>query len=227
MKKNKTNHGTLFIHIATPFILFAMCMGIIMIALIPTSDKLQRYKGLVFMDELKIDPENAESGLKIKDNKINDNDNNYSSDKGEIIRPVFAEHYADLSCEAFETTVPVYWGSNIDLFEIGACQASSSAVFGDPGNSVISAHVNTFFAELDKLKTGDVITVRTNYGKFIYTVRETISFKDNEKKYVRPTDDTRLTLYTCTKDIFSASDQRIGVICDLTETKYYGAEEAE
>lgn len=227
MKKNKTQQGTLLIHVATPFILFAMCMGIIMIALIAPSDKLQRYKGLVFMDELKIDPEDADLGLKIKDNKINTDDNNYSFDKGKIIRPVYAEHYADLSCDAFETTVPVYWGSDVDLFEIGACQSSGSSVFGDPGNSVISAHVNTFFAELDKLKTGDVITVRTNYGKFVYTVRETISFKDSEKKYVVPTDDTRLTLYTCTKDVFGVSDQRIGVICDLTETKYYSAEEAE
>lgn len=225
MKENKKRQGGLLIHIVTPFILFAMCMGIIMIALIKPSDKLQRYKGLVFMDELKIDPENANSGLKIKDNKIDANDEDYFAEEGEIIRPVYAEHYADLTCDAFETTVPVYWGSDIDLFEIGACQASSSVVFGDPGNSVISAHVNTFFAELDKLKAGDVITVRTNYGRFIYTVRETISFKDSEKKYVVPTEDTRLTLYTCTKDVFGTSDQRIGVICDLTETKYYSARE--
>lgn len=227
MKETKKNHVGLFVHIATPFILFAMCMGIIMIALIKPSDKIQRYKGLIFMDELKLDPEKANSGLKIKDNKIETDDNNYSSDKGKIIPPTYAEHYADLSSDAFETTVPVYWGTDVDIFEIGAGQSTNSVVFGDPGNSVISAHVNTFFSELDKLETGDIITVRTNYGKFIYTVREKISFKDTEKKYVVPTDDTRLTLYTCDKDIFGASDQRIGVICDLTESKYYVAKEGE
>ncbi len=227
MKENKKQSGSILLHIATPFILFAMCMGIIMIVLIKPSDKLQRYKGLVFMDELKIDPENANKGLKIKDNKIDAADEQYSSDKGEIIRPVYAEHYADITCNVFETTVPVYWGSDIDLFEIGACQSSGSAVFGDPGNSVISAHVNTFFAELDKLKAGDVITVKTNYGMFVYTVRESISFKDSEKKYIVPTKDTRMTLYTCTKDVFGSSDQRIGVICDLTETKYYSSGEEE
>ncbi len=227
MKENKKQSGSLMLHIATPFILFAMCMGIIMIVLIKPSDQLQRYKGLVFMDELKIDPENANTGLKIKDNKIDAVDEEYLSNKGEIIRPVYAEHYADLTCDVFETTVPVYWGSDIELFEIGACQSSGSAVFGDPGNSVISAHVNTFFAELDKLKVGDIITVKTNYGIFTYTVRENISFKNSEKKYVIPTKDTRMTLYTCTKDVFGGSDQRIGVICDLTETKYYSSGKEE
>lgn len=227
MKNNSRQSGGLLIHIATPFILAAICMGIIMIALIKPSDKLQRYKGLVFMDELKLDPENIGSGLIIKDNKIEADDKNYTSDEGTVIRPVYAEHYADIICDVFETTVPVYWGSDVELFEIGACQSSGSSVFGESGNSVVSAHVNTFFAELDKLSVGDKITVKTNYGRFVYTVRETISFKDTNKKYVIPTEDTRLTLYTCSKDIFSASDERIGVICDLTESKYYSEREGE
>lgn len=225
MKNNNTQSSGLLIHIATPFILAAICMGIILIALIKPSDKLQRYKGIVFMDELRLDPENINSGLIIKDNKIETDDKDYTSDKGTVIRPVYAEHYADLYCDSFETTVPVYWGSDIELFEIGACQSSGSSVFGEAGNSVVSAHVNTYFAELDKLDTGDKITVKTNYGRFVYTVRETISFKDTDKRYVIPTEDTRLTLYTCSKDIFGASDQRIGVICDLTESKYYVTEE--
>ncbi len=227
MKNNSRQSGGLLIHIATPFILAAICMGIIMIALIKPSDKLQRYKGLVFMDELKLDPENIGSGLIIKDNKIEADDKNYTSDEGTVIRPVYAEHYADIICDVFETTVPVYWGSDVELFEIGACQSSGSSVFGESGNSVVSAHVNTFFAELDKLSVGDKITVKTNYGRFVYTVRETISFKDTNKKYVIPTEDTRLTLYTCSKDIFGASDERIGVICDLTESKYYSEREGE
>ena len=227
MKNNSRQSGGLLIHIATPLILAAICMGIIMIALIKPSDKLQRYKGLVFMDELKLDPENMTSGLVIRDNKIETDDKDYTSDKGTVIRPVFAEHYADLFCDAFETTVPIYWGSDLELFEIGACQSSGSSVFGEPGNTVVSAHVNTFFAELDKLSEGDKITVKTKYGRFVYTVRETISFKDTNKKYVIPTEDTRLTLYTCSKDIFGASDERIGVICDLTESKYYSAGEVE
>lgn len=227
MKKTKKNQGGLLVHIATPFILFAMCMGIILIAVIKPSDKLQRYKGLIFMDELKIDPENAKTGLKIKENKIEDNDNKVTSDEKNIIRPVYAEHYADLYCDVFETTVPVYWGTDVEIFEIGAGQSGSSVLFGEEGNTVISAHVNTFFAELDQLDKGDVITVKTNYGRFIYTVREKIAFRDDQKKYILSTDDTRLTLYTCTKDVFGDPDQRIGVICDLTDSKFYSESEGE
>ena len=111
--------------------------------------------------------------------------------------------------------------------EHGACNSSSSVIVGDKGNSVISAHVDTFFADLEKLKVGDIVTVKTNYGQFKYKVRENIFFSSTDKKYVLPSDDTRLTLYTCKRDLLGASDQRIGVICDVEEISFYIEKEAE
>ena len=66
---NKKNSGGPLIHIATPLIAAAMCIGIFMIAMIKPSDKLKVYKNLIFMDELKMDPEDEGIGLKIKDNR--------------------------------------------------------------------------------------------------------------------------------------------------------------
>ena len=173
------------------------------------------------MDDLKIDPESGNSGLKIKNNEIIEVYNGATSDKGEFIRPVFGEMYAVMKSDKFDLSVPVYWGSDIELFELGACQASGSVIIGDEGNTVISAHEDTFFAELSDLEVGDKITLSTNYGEFTYTVRELISFKKNNNKYVNPTDDSRLTLYTCKKDVLGSPDERIGVICDITEKKFY------
>ncbi|NLT10740.1 MAG: class D sortase [Ruminococcus sp.] len=222
MNKNKKNSYVL-IHVATPFIVLAMCIGILLIISIKPSDKLKVYKNLIFMDELKLNPDDESIGLKIKDNKIIEDYKGTTSEDGEFIRPAYGEMYAVMKSSGFDLSVPVYWGSNIDLFERGACQGSGSVIIGAEGNTVISAHEDTFFSELSKLRKGDTVTLSTNYGEFTYTVRELISFKKDNNKYVSPSKDTRLTLYTCKKDILGSADERIGVICDLTEKKFYTA----
>lgn len=225
MSDKKKN--TVIPHVAAPFMILALCLGIITAAAIKPYDKLKVYANLAFMDSLKSDPNNG-NGLVIRENDIITDYSGKTADTGEVVRPKFGELYALLRSSAFDLDVPVYWGSNTELFERGACQSSASVVIGSEGNSVVSAHVDTFFAELSKLKEGDTVTVYTNYGVFTYKVRELISFKSTDRKYVVPTDDSRLTLYTCKRDILGNSDQRIGVICEPVESKFYvDGEEAQ
>ena len=209
------------IHIMTPFIAVLVCGAIGTAAMIKPYDKIKMYMNLAFMDEFKTSPDEKHSGLEIKDNDIISDYKGDTSDNGEIIRPVFGELYAVLECNAIETDVPVYWGCTSELFERGACQSTGSVVAGDNGNSVISAHVDTYFASLEKLKKGDKVTLKTNYGKFVYEVRENIVFNKKDGRYVSPSKDDILTLYTCKKGILGNMDERIGVICDLTEKKFY------
>lgn len=226
MNNNKNKGSNILVHVFTPLIILAFCLGIIMIALIKPSDKLKVYKNLIFMDDLKMDPDNVDIGLIVRDNEIKEDYSGKTYETGELIRPVYGEMYAIMKSDSLELDIPIYWGSDIELFERGACQASSSAVIGDDGNTVISAHVDTFFSDLDKLKEGDIVTILTNYGEFTYTVKELISFKSNNNKYVKPSDEEdKLTLYTCKKDIFGAPDERIGVICELTGRKFYRVSE--
>lgn len=221
------NKKNIVLHIATPFMLALICIGIITAAMIKPADKLKVFVNIAFMDSLKSDPINDNTGLVIRENEIKSDYDGETSETGEIIRAKFGERYATLSCDVMELEIPVYWGSNSELLEHGACHSSGSVIIGDKGNSVISAHVDTYFADLDKLKEGDIVTVKTNYGKFTYKVRETISFGSSNKKYVTPKDDNRLTLYTCKRDLLGASDQRIGVICDLEESSFYVKEADE
>ena len=223
----KNNRKSVVLHIVTPFLLMALCSGVLIGASIKPMDKLKVFANIAFMDSLKSDPNSDDTGLVIRENEIKSDYSGETSESGEIIRPKFGELYATLTSEAIGLDIPVYWGSNSELLEHGACHSSSSVIIGDNGNSVISAHVDTFFTDLEKLKEGDIVTVKTNYGKFTYKVRETISFSSTNKKYVLPTDDTRLTLYTCKRDLLGASDQRIGVICDIEEVSFYVEKEAE
>ena len=215
------------IHIVTPFIVILFCSAIVAVGLIKPYDKLKMYMNLAFMDDLKTTPENKSSGLVIKNNDIDENYNGTTTAEGEIKRPEFGELYAMLNCNAFGTSVPVYWGTNTELLDIGACQATGSVVVGDKGNTVISAHVDTFFADMEKLAVGDKISLVTVYGEFAYTVKEKILFASSDGRYVSPTEDDRLTLYTCKRDILGNTDQRTGVICELTERKFYSNAEVK
>ena len=218
---NNRKKDSALIHIATPFVLLALCIGLFMIAMIKPSDKIRMYLNLAFMDSLKTTPEAAGTGLVVRDNEIISDYDGETAETGEFIRPKFGEMYATLESSAFDITIPVYWGSNSELFERGACQSSGSVIIGDKGNTVISAHVDTFFSELHKLKKGDTVTLKTNYGSFIYIVKEPINFNKKDGKYVAPSEDTKLTLYTCKRDILGNADERIGVICELDEKKFY------
>ena len=77
MEKNK-NKDSALIHIATPFVLLALCVGLFMIAMIKPSDKIRMYLNLAFMDNLKSTPDSASSGLVIRDNDIISDYNGFS-----------------------------------------------------------------------------------------------------------------------------------------------------
>jgi len=217
----KKKKDDLIIHIVTPFIVLFLCVGIFIAAMIKPSDKLKVYLNLAFMDNLKSTPDSAGSGLIVRDNEIIDEYEGQTYESGEVIHPKFGEMYAVLTTSAFDISIPVYWGSNSELFEHGACQSSGSKILGEEGNTVISAHEDTFFSELYKLKTGDTVTLKTNYGEFVYKVKEIVSFNKKDSRYVSPSETSKLTLYTCKKDILGNADERIGVVCEPTEKKFY------
>lgn len=217
MSKNKKNSAAL--HIATPFIMLLLCVGILAAALVKPADKLKMLLNVAFMDSFKADSD--ETGLVIRPNEIVTDYEGETSTEGKVKQPKFGEQFAVLSTKALATDVPVYYGSGAELLEHGACMSSDSSVPGKGGNAVVSAHVDTFFADLDKLKVGDKVTISTNYGKFTYEVSELISFADNNTKYVKQTKDDRLTVYTCTKELLGNSNSRIGAVCKLTEKAFY------
>lgn len=223
-KKDKKN---IPLHIVTPVLVCAVCAGIAVAALIKPSDKLKTYANIAFMDSLRSDPLSDDSGLVIKENDIITDYSGKTSSSGNPVRPSFGELYALVTTDALGINVPVYWGTTTELLEHGACQSSSSAVFGTEGNSVVSAHVDTYFADLSDIKEGDTVTVYTNYGKFTYNVEKLIEFSSTDRKYIMPTDDDILTLYTCKHDLLGASDKRIGAICSLDESVFYTEKEDE
>lgn len=227
MKEKKKSQNNIALYIITPVMMSAICAGITIAAAIKPADKIKTYTNIAFMDSLKSNPLNEDSGLVIKDNDIIMDYSGKTSETGEPERPDFGELYAIVSTESLGINVPIYWGTTTELLERGACQSSSSAVFGTNGNSVISAHVDTYFADLNNIQKGDMVDIYTNYGKFTYTVTKLIEFSSKDKKYIAPSEDNKLTIYTCKRDLLGASDRRIGAVCELTEKQFYTEKEGE
>ena len=223
-EKQKKKSG--LVYVLTGVFLFILCAAVCIAALIVPYEKGKTYLGLAFMDQMKTVPGAAlNDGLVIKENTGIDTspaDKSYA-EEGEIIRPTFGEQYAVLRCEAAQIEVPVYWGSIPELLERGACQSSSSKVLGETGNVVISAHVDTFFANLSGLQPGDEAVLYTEYGVFTYTVREMVKFENTDKTYVSPKKTDQLTLYTCEAQVLGTSTTRVAAICDLKSKQFYTA----
>ncbi len=233
-EKHSAGKANVPLYLLTAGCVVVLCAGVLFAACVVPYEKCKTYLNIAFMDTMKITPSTGLEGLVIKENdQITTElpaEDAQLSDTGEITRPKFGEQYAVLQCKSAEIEVPVYWGSSSELLDRGACQSSSSTVLGDTGNVVIDAHVNTYFANLDKIKEGDEVVLFTEYGVFTYKARELVTFENTDKKYVIPSDEDRLTLYTCQAQVLGTSTTRVGVLCELVSKQFYqtsGEEAAE
>lgn len=218
-EQTKKRGGGLLIYLLTPLLLMILTGGVLVLCyVLAPSHQLQKYLNLAFMDNLKTS--STSSGLRIIENEIDMNDTGETAGEGEIIYPTFGEQYAMLEARSIDLTVGVYYGATSELLARGACQPTGSAIIGEGGNTVIDAHVNTYFSDLEKLRVGDQITLYTMYGVFTYRVAEQITFDKNDKRYVNVTDEEYLTLYTCKPQVLGSSDVRIGVRCVPVEKKF-------
>lgn len=213
------------VQLILPVLILILCAGISVLALIRPYEEFSTLLKIAFMDDMK-NADSEQGGLQIVENDIVTDYEGETYSEGVVTIPAFGEQFAVLEIESAGINVPVYWGSNAELLELGAVQTTSSAAPGSGGNAVIDAHVNTFFHDLDKAAVGDSVVLYTQYGRFTYEVTKLVEFPYNEHKYVLPTGEETLTLYTCEKQIFGSSDIRIGAVCKPTEMVYYNSKEA-
>ncbi len=68
---------------------------------------------------------------------------------------------------------------------------------GDPGNSVISGHRDTFFRHIHELDKGDEIVVQRNGRTFHYEVTGKHIVQPTDVSVLKPSKDAQLTLITC------------------------------
>jgi len=90
-----------------------------------------------------------------------------------------------------------------DVPKFVAGHLEGTALPGTGGNVVLSGHVQSLssgnvFANLEKLKIGDEIVLRTNLGEVSYRIAGRNVVPNNDLSVVRPTAREEVTLITCT-----------------------------
>lgn len=88
-------------------------------------------------------------------------------------------------------------GTDLLSLMLGPGHLTGSAEPGDPGNTVISAHRDTFFRGLMNLNPGDNIVLEKNGRRYTYAVEGFRIVRPSDTSVAAPTTDSRLTLITC------------------------------
>lgn len=140
-------------------------------------------------------------------------------------RIMYGNNWATMNVEGWNTVdIPVYFGDSDEILTKGAGQWNGSFFCGQGGNCVISAHVMTWFYEIEDTEIGDTVTMQTIYGPYEYEVVDKFVFSETES-YLLTKDyggDT-LFIYTCypRSNGIMRTKQRMALICSLKKGLLY------
>lgn len=121
---------------------------------------------------------------------------------------------------------PVYHGDYSELLWRGVGHYSNSRFPGQNGKVVLASHVaiaNFGFTKLEQMVAGQTVTLNTIYGEYVYQVRETKIFDQNDSSLIMPEAEDNgdvLICYTCYPYVTtSIRTQRFAIICDKVSGK--------
>jgi sortase A len=143
--------------------------------------------------------------------------NSSIEDQSEIPIPVLETQYGTINCDRIALSAPLYYGDSDAVLEKGAGQYPLSGLPGEGIPILISSHDVTYFAPLEQIKIGDIITISTDYGDFEYKVNDTkIADKDDSTAFDLLQNKEQLILYTCYPfgQLIGERTDRFFVYCD-------------
>ncbi len=122
-----------------------------------------------------------------------------SVDISEIDIPSFGTHYAEINSSRIGLTAPVYWGDSYEIMRHGVGHFIGSFLPGFGGTMLMSAHNTTHFLPLQDIELGDLVEIRTNYGRFEYEVTDiqVLRYDDPSAFDLAQTEKELLVMYTC------------------------------
>lgn len=119
---------------------------------------------------------------------------------------------------AIQVDAPVIQGDSWEQLKKGVGQHAGTANPGEKGNLVLSAHNDIFgelFRELDRLSTGDAVTIYTNQHTYTYIVVDTKIVEPTDVEVMAPTSQATVTLISCYP--YLIDNQRIVVTARLQD----------
>ena len=131
-----------------------------------------------------------------------------------------------LSVPRIDLAAVVVEGTGHKQLLLGPGHIPDTPAPGDAGNSVISAHRDTFFRHIYELEKGDEILVQRNGRTFHYQVESKRIVEPTDLSVLNPSKDSRLTLITCYPTYYiGPAPQRLVVVSKrVGETEKQAAE---
>jgi sortase A len=114
-----------------------------------------------------------------------------------IRKPKIGDVIGSLSIPSIKSFEAIIEGTGTKELKRGVGHYPGSVIPGVSDNSVLSGHRDSVFRKLGDVKIGDLITVKSAYGTFVYEVHRIRIVKANDRTVIVPTDDPLLTLSTC------------------------------
>lgn len=114
-----------------------------------------------------------------------------------IKKPKVGDVIGTLSIPSIKSFEAIIEGTGTKELKRGVGHYTGSVIPGVSDNSVLSGHRDSVFRKLGDVKIGDLITVKNDYGTFVYEVHKIRIVKANDRTVIVPTDDPILTLSTC------------------------------
>jgi sortase A len=93
--------------------------------------------------------------------------------------------------------VAILEGTSAQILGLGVGHIAGTALPGEPGNSGIAGHRDTYFRALKNIRTKDEIQIQTATGLSRYQVDWMRIVAPDNTEILAPTDGTTITLITC------------------------------
>ena len=114
--------------------------------------------------------------------------------------PAVGEKYGQIHIQKVKMNEPLYFGDSSEILRKGAGQYTGSVYPGEMGTTLIGGHNISSFGKLIGLSVGDIIQVKTTYGRYRYKVTESKVYQYNDQlimQRLNQRDERKLLLYTC------------------------------
>ena len=114
-------------------------------------------------------------------------------------------------------------GASRKALSAGPGHVKETAMPGENGNAVITAHRDTFFRHIYELVKGDQIQVRRNGHVFTYEVTAKRIVEPEDVSVLKQTNEPQLTLITCYPTYYiGPAPKRLVVFSKLVDSSEYG-----
>lgn len=138
--------------------------------------------------------------------------------------PKPGEKYGKIIVSKVKLNEPLYFGDSNEILRKGAGQYTGSVYPGEMGTTMVGGHNIDGFGKLLGVNEGDIIQVKTTYGRYRYKVTEAKVYQYNDTTIMQRLNQRtqrKLILYTCypidalgmtTKRLFITADYVSGPI---------------